>query len=50
MGAIPGMPAEMLAGAEQEGGKRMKRMMCIMDSMTDEGNKSMDDRLKLNTF
>ncbi|KAG1057066.1 hypothetical protein G6F43_001090 [Rhizopus delemar] len=36
MGAIPGMPAEMLAGAEQEGGKRMKRMMCIMDSMTDE--------------
>jgi signal recognition particle subunit SRP54 len=50
MGAIPGMPAEMLAGAEQEGGKRMKRMMCIMDSMTDEGNKSMDDTLKLNTL
>ncbi|KAI9268680.1 SRP54-type protein [Sporodiniella umbellata] len=36
MGAIPGMPQEMMAGAEQEGGKRIKRMMCIMDSMTDE--------------
>ncbi|KAG1180119.1 hypothetical protein G6F70_002009 [Rhizopus microsporus] len=36
MGAIPGMPTEMLAGADQEGGKRIKRMMCIMDSMTDE--------------
>lgn len=39
MGAIPGMPTEMLAGADQEGGKRIKRMMCIMDSMTDEGTK-----------
>ncbi|ORE04433.1 signal recognition particle protein [Rhizopus microsporus var. microsporus] len=39
MGAIPGMPTEMLAGADQEGGKRIKRMMCIMDSMTDEGKK-----------
>ncbi|KAI7870552.1 SRP54-type protein [Spinellus fusiger] len=36
MGAIPGMPAEMLAGSEEEGGKRIKRMMCIMDSMTDK--------------
>lgn len=36
MGSIPGMPAEMMAGSEQEGQKRMKRMMCIMDSMTDE--------------
>ncbi|CAO3652965.1 unnamed protein product [Mucor fragilis] len=35
MGNIPGMPAEMMAGTEQEGTKRMKRMMCIMDSMTD---------------
>lgn len=37
MGNIPGMPAEMMAGTEQEGTKRMKRMMCIMDSMTDAG-------------
>ncbi|SAM03981.1 hypothetical protein [Absidia glauca] len=35
MGAIPGMPADMLAGSEEEGSKRIKRMMCIMDSMTD---------------
>ncbi|GAA5803415.1 hypothetical protein HPULCUR_008895 [Helicostylum pulchrum] len=35
MGNIPGMPAEMMAGSEQEGTKRIKRMMCIMDSMTD---------------
>ncbi|KAI8080764.1 SRP54-type protein [Gilbertella persicaria] len=37
MGSIPGMPAEMLAGTEQEGTQRMKRMMSIMDSMTDAG-------------
>ncbi|KAI8991897.1 hypothetical protein BDF20DRAFT_904297 [Mycotypha africana] len=36
MGSIPGMPTEMLAGTEQEGTKRMRRMMCIMDSMTDD--------------
>ncbi|CAO3607844.1 unnamed protein product [Cunninghamella blakesleeana] len=36
MGAIPGMPADMLAGSEEEGSKRIKRMMCIMDSMTDK--------------
>ncbi|KAL0089334.1 SRP54-type protein [Phycomyces blakesleeanus] len=36
MGSIPGMPTEMLAGSEEEGGKRIKRMMCIMDSMTDQ--------------
>ncbi|KAI9320588.1 signal recognition particle protein [Dichotomocladium elegans] len=35
MGSIPGMPAEMMAGSEEETGKRFKRMMCIMDSMTD---------------
>jgi len=35
MGSIPGMPADMLAGSEEEGGKRLKRMMCIMDSMND---------------
>ncbi|KAL1936641.1 hypothetical protein VTP01DRAFT_775 [Rhizomucor pusillus] len=35
MGSIPGMPAEMLAGTEEESSKRFKRMMCIMDSMTD---------------
>lgn len=47
MGNIPGMPADMLAGTEQEGSKRIKRMMCIMDSMTDEeldgDNKPFDD-------
>lgn len=37
MGSIPGMPAEMLAGTEEESSKRFKRMMCIMDSMTDTG-------------
>ncbi|CAO3649228.1 unnamed protein product [Cunninghamella echinulata] len=36
MGAIPGMPADMLAGSEEEGSNRIKRMMCIMDSMTDK--------------
>ncbi|KAI7900044.1 signal recognition particle protein [Cokeromyces recurvatus] len=36
MGSIPGMSPEMMAGTEQESSKRMKRMMCIMDSMTDE--------------
>ncbi|CAO3587035.1 unnamed protein product [Absidia cylindrospora] len=35
MGAIPGMSPEMLAGSEEEGSNRIKRMMCIMDSMTD---------------
>jgi signal recognition particle subunit SRP54 len=39
MGAIPGMPADMLAGSEEEGSKRIKRMMCIMDSMTDMGKR-----------
>lgn len=39
MGNIPGMPAEMMAGTEQEGTRRMKRMMCIMDSMTDAGKR-----------
>ncbi|KAI7853214.1 SRP54-type protein [Circinella umbellata] len=35
MGSIPGMPADMLQGSEEESSKRFKRMMCIMDSMTD---------------
>jgi signal recognition particle subunit SRP54 len=35
MGNIPGMPD--MAGTEQEGSRRIKRMMCIMDSMTDAG-------------
>lgn len=35
MGSIPGMPADMMAGSEEEGTKRLKRMMCIMDSMND---------------
>jgi len=38
MGNIPGMSPDMMASTEQEGTNRMKRMMCIMDSMTDEGN------------
>lgn len=37
MGSIPGMPADMLAGSEEESSKRFKRMMCIMDSMNDYG-------------
>ena len=37
MGSIPGMPADMLQGSEEESSKRFKRMMCIMDSMTDAG-------------
>ncbi|ORX56448.1 signal recognition particle protein [Hesseltinella vesiculosa] len=36
MGAIPGMPADLMAGSEEEGSKRIKRMMCIMDSMNDK--------------
>lgn len=36
MGSIPGLSPDMMASTEQEGTKRMKRMMCIMDSMTDE--------------
>jgi hypothetical protein len=35
MGSIPGMPTDMLAGSEEEGTKRLKRMMCIMDSMNE---------------
>ncbi|CDH48672.1 signal recognition particle 54 kda protein [Lichtheimia corymbifera JMRC:FSU:9682] len=35
MGSIPGMPADMMAGSEEETSRRFKRMMCIMDSMTD---------------
>ncbi|KAI8391653.1 signal recognition protein [Radiomyces spectabilis] len=37
MGSIPGMPQELLgAGTEEEGSKRIKRMMCIMDSMNEK--------------
>ncbi|KAF7725302.1 Signal recognition particle [Apophysomyces ossiformis] len=36
MGSIPGMPADLMSGSEEEGSKRIKRMMCIMDSMTDQ--------------
>lgn len=31
---IPGLPQEMLAGSDEEGTKRMKRMIYITDSMT----------------
>ncbi|KAI9143678.1 signal recognition particle-containing protein [Paraphysoderma sedebokerense] len=37
MGMMPGMPPELLgAMGDQEGSKRMRRFMAIMDSMTDE--------------
>ena len=36
MSMIPGLPQGMLPqGMEKEGGERMKRMMILMDSMTD---------------
>jgi len=31
---IPGLPADMLAGSDEEGSLRMKRMIFITDSMT----------------
>lgn len=34
MGMMPGMPQELLAGSDAEGGNRIKRFMCIMDSMS----------------
>ncbi|KAI8048874.1 SRP54-type protein [Syncephalis plumigaleata] len=34
MGMMPGIPQELIAGTEQEGTRRFKRMMTIMDSMT----------------
>lgn len=34
MGMMPGIPPELLAGTEAEGGNRIKRFMCIMDSMS----------------
>lgn len=40
MGSLPGMPAEMLAGTEEESSRRFRRMMCIMDSMNDAGKDS----------
>ncbi|KAF9393690.1 Signal recognition particle [Podila verticillata] len=33
MGMMPGIPADLLAGSDAEGGNRIKRFMCIMDSM-----------------
>ncbi|KAF8922751.1 Signal recognition particle [Dissophora ornata] len=33
MGMMPGIPPELLAGSDAEGGNRIKRFMCIMDSM-----------------
>ena len=37
MSMMPGFPSEMAEAAEQEGGKRMKRFMAIMDSMNRRG-------------
>jgi signal recognition particle subunit SRP54 len=37
MGMMPGIPQELIAGTEQEGTRRFKRMMTIMDSMTNAG-------------
>ena len=36
MSMIPGMPQELLAGSDEEGGMRLKRMIFIADSMTAE--------------
>jgi len=36
MGMLPGMPQEMVAMTEADGGNRLKRFMCIMDSMTNQ--------------
>ena len=36
MSMLPGIPSELVAGTEQEGTARLKKMMCIMDSMTDK--------------
>ncbi|RKP09673.1 SRP54-type protein [Thamnocephalis sphaerospora] len=36
MGMMPGIPQELIAGTEQEGTRRFKSMMTIMDSMTDK--------------
>ncbi|KAJ3150203.1 Signal recognition particle [Geranomyces variabilis] len=35
MSMMPGIPPEMAAMGEKEGGARMKKMTCMMDSMTD---------------
>ncbi|KAG0246252.1 signal recognition particle 54 kDa protein [Mortierella sp. GBAus27b] len=34
MGMMPGIPPELLAGSDAEGSNRIKRFMCIMDSMS----------------
>ncbi|KAJ3331889.1 hypothetical protein HDU93_009457, partial [Gonapodya sp. JEL0774] len=36
MGMFPGMPPEMAAMSDQEGGNKLKKFMCMMDSMTDK--------------
>jgi signal recognition particle subunit SRP54 len=37
MGMIPGIPPELLAGTEEEGTKRLRKFLAIMDSMTSQG-------------
>jgi signal recognition particle subunit SRP54 len=45
MGMMPGMPTELLgAGSDEMGNKRMRKMMAVMDSMTDA---ELDDDGKL---
>ena len=40
MGMIPGMGTDFLTkGGEKESAARLKRMMCIMDSMNDKGKR-----------
>lgn len=39
---IPGFGSDFLSkGGEKESAARLKRMMCIMDSMNDKGSKSL---------
>jgi signal recognition particle subunit SRP54 len=52
MGMMPGIPPELLAGTEAEGGNRIKRFMCIMDSMNaqeldGEGKEFVDEPKRL---
>ncbi len=35
---MPGFPQELLEGVDSQGNNRIKKFMCIMDSMTEEGN------------
>jgi signal recognition particle subunit SRP54 len=46
MGMIPGFSTEFLTkGGEKESAARLKRMMCIMDSMNDKGKLEKMDKI-----